>query len=449
MRTLYHPEIYDDSKAVPSYWEATAPAAAFDETPLAGEDSCEVAVIGGGYTGLSAALHLAKDHGVDVRLLEAGHAGWGASGRNGGFVCFAATKLSIAQMTKRYGLEETQAFWRAQLEGAELDAALIAEEEIDCDKVGEGNFEVAHAPNRLEELREHGKQLRELFGIGTRVYSREEFLEIGHDSTEQFGALHVDAGFALHPLKFARGLAAAAARRGAKLHGHSRVVDWRKEKGRHVLTTASGARLRAGKVVLATNGFSRDGLHPAFDSRFLPALSNILTTRPLSEAELAAQGFKTRSPICNSRTLLFYYRRLPDDRILFGARGDTTGSPEDGARFRAWLERRFGEVFPAWRDVEFSHFWRGLVCLTPKLTPAVGRLEEDPSVYYGYGYHANGVNTAPWVGRKLAWMIAASNSGEAALPAVMAGRGGRFPGGSFRLWGLRAAYLYYRFQDSR
>ncbi|MEX0922839.1 MAG: FAD-binding oxidoreductase [Rhodovibrionaceae bacterium] len=449
MKTLYHPEIYDDSQPVPSYWEASAPPPDFDETPLTGEESCEVAVIGGGYTGVSAALHLAKDHGVDVRLLEAGHVGWGASGRNGGFVCFAATKLSIGKMIKRYGLEETKAFWAAQLEGAALDAALIADEEIDCDKVGAGNFDVAHAPNRLPELRAHGQELSEFFGIKTRLYSREEFLEIGHESTEQFGALHVDAGFALHPLKFARGLGAAAARRGARLHGHSKVVGWRKEKGRHVLTTESGARLRADKVVLATNGFSRDGLHPAFDSRFMPALSNILTTRPLSEDELAAQGFKARSPICNTRTLLFYYRRLPDDRILFGARGDTTGRPQDGARFRAWLERRFGEVFPAWKDIEFSHFWRGLVCLTPKLTPAVGQLEEDPSVYFGYGYHANGVNTAPWVGRKLAWMIAASNSGEAALPAVMAGQSGRFPGGGQRLWGLRAAYLYYRFQDAR
>lgn len=449
MKTLYDASIYDDSKAVPSYWEASAPPAGFDETPLQGEESCEVAVIGGGYTGLSTALHLAKDHGVDVRLLEAGHCGWGASGRNGGFVCFAATKLSIGQMVKRYGLAETKAFWAAQLEGAELDAALIEEEGIDCDKVGRGNFEVAHAANRLTELREHGKELHDLFGMITTVYSREEFLEIGHESTEQFGALHVDAGFALHPLKFARGLAAAAARRGAKLHGHSKVVEWRKEKGRHLLTTEGGGRLRADKVVLATNGFSRDGLHPAFDSRFLPALSNILTTRPLSDEELAAQGWKTRNPICNTRTLLFYYRLLPDNRLLFGARGDTTGRPSDGERFRRWLERRFGEVFPAWREIEFSHFWRGLVCLTPKLTPAVGKLEDDPSVYYGYGYHANGVNTAPWVGRKLAWMIAASNSGEAALPAAMAGQGGRFPGGALRLWGLRAAYLYYRFQDAR
>ncbi len=448
MKTLYHPSIYDDTNAVPSYWEASAPPAAFDETALAGEESCEVAVIGGGYTGISTALHLARDHGVDVRLLEAGHVGWGASGRNGGFVCFAATKLSLGAMIKRYGLEETQAFWKAQLEGAELDAELIAEEGIDCDRTGDGNFEVAHHPSRLEGLREHGAELSKLFGIKTRVFSREEFIEIGHDSSEQFGALHIGAGFALHPLKFARGLAAAAARHGARLHGHSRVVAWRREGGKHLLVTASGGRLRAEKVVLATNGFSRDGLHPAFDARFLPALSNIVTTRPLSDDELAAQGWKTRSPICNTRTLLFYYRLLPDNRILFGARGDTTGRPEDGARFRAWLERRFGEVFPAWKDVTFSHFWRGLVCLTPKLTPSVGRLEEDPSVYYGYGYHANGVNTAPWVGRKLAWMIAASNSGEAALPAVMAGQGGRFPGGSHRLWGLRAAYLYYRMRDA-
>jgi len=447
MAALYHPSIYDGSRPVPSYWEATAPPPG-DHRPLEGEESCEVAVIGGGYTGLSTALHLARDYGVDVRLLEAGHIGWGASGRNGGFCCMPAAKLSIKQMIARYGLEETKRFFAAQLEGMDLVDALGKDEGIDYNRQGDGNLEVAHRPARFDGLKEHAETLTRLFGIKTKLYSREEFAEIGHDSTEQFGALHMAAGFALHPLKFAVGLGEAAARRGARLHPQSRVLDWQREGGRHLLSTAGG-RLHAERVVMATNGFMPEGLHPAFDARVLPALSNIVTTRPLTDEELAAQRWKTENPICNTRELLFYYRMLPDKRLLFGARGDTTGTPQDGAKMQAWMTRRLGEVFPAWKEVPISHFWRGLVCVTLKLTPSIGRLEDDPSVCYGFGYHANGVNTAPWSGRELARMIAGSNTGKPDLPAIVSGLPRRIPFPALRLWGLRAAYLYYRMQDDR
>ena len=200
-------------------------------------------------------------------------------------------------------------------------------------------------------------------------------------------------------------------------------------------------------MIAATNGFGRDGLLPACDGRILPVISNIVTTRPLTGDELAAQRWRTESPICNTRRLLFYYRLLPDRRLLFGARGDSTGRPRDSERMRTWLIRRLGEVFPAWKDVPVSHFWRGLVCFTRDMTPAVGRLEDDPSVYYGLGYQANGVNTAPWTGRALARLIAGRRNDPAALPAVMAGPAPRFAFPALRPWYLRGAWLYYRLTD--
>ena len=448
MRQLYHASVYDDSTPAPSYWQDTAPPLLDDLMPLAGEESCEVAVIGGGYTGLSAALHLARDHGVGVRLLEAGPIGWGASGRNGGFCGVAATKLSVEAMIKRYGLEETKRFYAAQLEGIELVDALAQDEGIDCDRCGDGYLGVAHHPSRLQELSEEGEVVTRLFGIKSRLMTAEQFAEAGFQSEEQFGALHVDAGFALHPLKFALGLGRAARRHGARLHPRSRVLEWRRENGRHLLVTSGGA-LRADKVILAANGFLQDGLNRAFDRRILPVLSNIVTTRPLTNDELAAHKWRTENPICNTRHMLFYFRMLPDQHFLFGARGDLTGRPEDGARMRAWMVRRLGEVFPHWRGVEISHFWRGLVCMTRDLTPAIGRLTDDPSVYFGFGYHANGLNTAPWAGRALARLIAGNQRDVDQLPRVLTGLPPRFPFAALRLWYLRAALAYYRWLDSR
>ncbi|MGO1118292.1 NAD(P)/FAD-dependent oxidoreductase [Rhodovibrionaceae bacterium A322] len=446
MSTLYHPSLYADDKPVESYWEATAPQMTESCAPLTGEESCEIAVIGGGYTGLSAALHLARDHGADVRLLEAGYLGWGASGRNGGFCCLPAAKLSIEQLIKTFGQEETKRFFDCQQEGARLNDDLAASEGFDFDKAGSGNWEVAHRAKMFPGLAEYGEALSQ-FGIKTKVYSAEEFREVGHDSTEQFGALHMDYGYGLHPLKFARGLADGAVRRGAKLHPNSRVVSWSKEGGRHLLVCANGARLWADKVIMATNGFTREDMHPGFKARTIPAVSNILVTRQMSTEELARHSFLTQSPICNSRNLLFYYRLLPDNRLLFGARGDMTGKPEDSKKMGAWMTRRFYEVFPNWQDVEMEYFWRGLVCFTYRRTPCLGALPEDPSVIYAFGYHANGVNAAPWAGREVAALAVGKGAGEAGIPAPLRGLSPKVPFPFLRPLALRAAYLGYQLQD--
>lgn len=445
MKVLYHDKMFEPVP-VDSYWEATAGDRDGLGQPLSGKQSCDIAIIGGGFTGLSAALRLAKEYGADVRVLDAGPMGWGASGRNGGFCCLPATKLSVEQMIRKYGMEETKRFWASQLEGVELVRSFADDEGIDYDRQGDGNLEVAHRPSAFDGLRDYGDQLARLFGIENTVYSREEFAEIGFDSREQFGALHVKAGFALHPLKLSLGLARAAQRHGAVLHPNSMVTAWEKRDGRHSLRTAEG-ELIAGKVIMATNGFTREGMHKAFDRRLLPVISNILVTRPLTEAELAAQRWQTETPVVNTRNLLFYFRMLKDRRFMIGARGDWTGSPGDGARMRTWLTRRVGEVFPAWSGVEVDYFWRGFVCMSRKLAPSLGQDRDDPSLFYGYAFHANGVNTAPWVGYLLADLAAGKEGADAKIPVVLRGHAPRFPFAELRLWYLRAMAAYYRWQD--
>ena len=200
-------------------------------------------------------------------------------------------------------------------------------------------------------------------------------------------------------------------------------------------------------MILATNAYMPEHLNKAFDGRILPVLSNIVVTRPLSDEELSDLNWDNHSPICNARNLLFYYRLLPDRRLLLGARGDLTGKPSDAAKMKLWMEKRIREVFPGIRSFKAEYFWRGLVCITRKLTPSLGRLSEDKTVFYAYGYHANGVNTAPWSGRLLARLATGRANPEKDVPAVFSGQAPIIPVAQLRPFYLAAAYQAYKIQD--
>jgi glycine/D-amino acid oxidase-like deaminating enzyme len=436
---VFDKSLYDTGVIQPSYWEATWTRRPFPR--LTTDRSTSVAIIGGGYTGLSAAYHLAKDHGISAVVLEAGPIAWGASSRNGGFITYPPSKMSIAAMISRYGLEETRRFFGDLRRGADFPKAIAAEEGFDIGLQGDGCLDAAHHPRAARAFAVEQEAYTRV-GIRTRILSREEFTEVAHGGTEQFGGFHVEGGGALHPLAFAGGLAEAAERRGAALFAESPVERWERDGVRHRLVTPGGS-VTAERVVVATNGWTPDGLHAAIDARVWPALSNIVVTRPLSEAELAAVPYVTETPIANTRKLLFYYRLLPDRRFMFGARGDTSGTPGAAARMRAFMERRIGELFPPWKGVETEYFWRGLVGLSLKMAPSVGRVPDDPSVYYAFAYHGSGVLAAPLAGRYIARAIGGSNDGAVDVPAPFAELPPRFPLPGFRRQALAVVYAGY------
>jgi len=445
MKQLYNKAIYDFNTPIKSYWEDVSH---FDQSrfpKLVGDHSCDVCVIGGGFTGISTAYHIAKKYGGDVRLLEAGHFGFASSGRNAGFCCLPATKLSINQLIKKYGMDETKKFFASQIEGVDLLASLIADNNIECEKIGTGNLDVVHHPSSIEELKEWGNDLQNHFGINTRWIPKEEFDEVGHQSTEQFGAVFTEAGFAMNPMAFLNGFANATVDAGAQLHSHSRVKKWERN-GKHKLITEEGS-LTCDKVVVATNGYTDESLHPSFANRMVPVLSNIIVTREMSEEEFKMQNYKTLNPICNSREILYYYRRMPSNRMLFGTRGDTFGDDKSALKMRSMMTKQFQGVFPNWNNIDVEYYWRGTVVMNRDLVPAFGSLENDKSVFFSYGYHANGNNSTVYCGKKLAEMIYESNSGETNISKVYQGLSPKIPFAFLRLWYLRIYLWYSRFTD--
>ncbi len=447
MTTLYNASVYDRTRTIGSFWETTVePVNLSHYSPLTEDQTCDVAIIGAGITGLSAALHLARDRQLQVRVLEAGVPAWGASGRNGGFCCIGSTRLDYEELLTRFGRQETRRYFQDQRDAVDLVRQLASEEGIEIDAQGEGEIVSAHTPTRRAALAAAYGFLTEVAEYPCKLWSREEMAEHAFRSPEAHGALWVGVGFGLNPMKYSRGLAAAVLRRGGTIHAHTPVQAWEKTGEWHLLQTPGGT-LRARQVIVATNGYTEDNLHPSLSDRLLPTLSNIITTRPLTSAELDSQGWRTQTPVYDTRNLLFYFRLLADGRFLFGSRGGTVGNEAEGDRHRDYMTRRLGEIFPAWKEVEITHFWNGLVCISAALTPHINTVPDDPSVFYALAYHGNGVATGTWSGRAVARLVAGTHS-PTDLCSVFRQPLKRFPLPALRIWYLRGAYAAYHLKDT-
>ncbi|MEH6576832.1 MAG: FAD-binding oxidoreductase [Amphritea sp.] len=429
-----------------SYWADTAGMAPQDDGPVSADMDVDVAIIGGGYTGLASAYYLAHEHNIQAVVLEANSTGWGCSGRNGGFALKAGGRLSYQKMIKRYGETMAKGMFAEIFEGLERVRGLIKDENIDCDQQDDGHLWVAHRPRMMDVINSEARFLKDTFNYETDILSSEDLKQAHFSSDEAYGALRFRHGFGVHPLKLAFGYHRLARAAGARIHTASPVEGWRREGDRHLLITPGGV-VRAKKVICATNGYTAPGLHKKLKNRTFPVLSNVIVTRPLTDAELEATGFKSSDVITDTRTLRFYYRKLPDNRILIGGRSAISGADANNPKHNQNLLDALQRKFSALNNLTFDYQWGGWVCVTFDDIPHIHQAEEDGSVLYAMGYGGSGVSFAVQAGKRLAEKVVGITAGHE-LP-VLSTPLPKFPFAPFRRLGQQGLYHYYYARDEK
>lgn len=415
-------------------WYAASANQQLDFPPLRGEVSADVCVIGGGYTGLSTAIHLRK-RGYSVVVLEANKVGWGASGRNGGHVG-TGQRADQETLEKLVGLDHAKALWQLGLEGVETVCSLIDEYQIDCE-LKYGNLHVASKAKEQPWLIEEVDHLRSVYGYeDIRYVEPNELAQMTsgqgfHGGTLDSGARH------LHPLNYALGLAGAASDLGATLHEGSRVLSY--TEGAHVTVNTDSGSVKADYLVLACNGYL-EKLEPRTAGRIMPINNYMLATEPLPES-LARQLIRDDTSMSDSLFVIDYWKLSADNRLLFGGgESYTRRFPRDiGSFVRKYMLR----IYPELESTRIDYGWGGTLAITLNRMPDFGRLSSQ--VFYAHGYSGHGVPIATLAGKLLAEVI----SGSAERFDVMATVPSKtFPGGTLlRFPGLVAGMLFYSLRD--
>lgn len=431
---------YGDGPVSESFWAGTVPLRS--RADLQGTERADVAIIGAGVTGLNAALRLARA-GVSVAVLDAKQVGWGASGRNGGFCCLGGAMLGEPQMAKRFGKAATHEFLMAERGAVDFVDQMISDYGWDVDRHSEGETILAHKPAAMAAISEEAAMVDSLFGTKSSVIPKEALRQHGLGGAFH-GAVTLPVGFALNPRKFVGSLADAAEAAGAKVFCDSPVLETGREGQGWVLRTPKG-NLRAEKLVIATNGYSSETIPSWMAGRYLPAQSSIIVTRPLSQEEQDAQGWTSAQMAYDSRSLLHYFRLMPDGRFLFGMRGGITTTESVHNRIRYKIRAHFERLFPAWKHVETPWFHTGFVCLAADLTPYAGSVPDAENLYAAFAYHGNGVAMGSYAGALLAEEILGRS--ELLHPAILRAAPKRFPLGRFRRLLMYPAYVGMELTD--
>lgn len=418
-----------------SFWQATAPAftgAATGDLPA----TADVVVIGGGFTGISAALNLARS-GVSVVVLEAGEVMSQASGRNGGH-CNTGVAQNFSALVESQGVEQATRYYRAFADAVDYVQSVVADEQIDCDFRRCGKLKLASKASHLPSLVAACEMMKRHVDPDVEILSADD-VKREIDSPAFHGGLLQRHGGQMHMGKFGVGLAEAAARAGAAIYPQRAVTGLTRLNGyRHRVSTAQGD-IVAEKVLMAT-GCSNIGPFDWFQRRIIPVGSFVTVTAPLPDS-LLQQILPGDRTYVTSLNLGNYIRTTADRRLVFGGRARfAVSSPTSDAKSGDVLKAGMQKMFPALGDVPIDYCWGGLVDMTADRLPHAG---EHEGVFYSLGYSGHGTQMSVWMGRVMADLVAekANNNPwqRSAWPAV--------PGYFGKPWFLPVAGLYYKAKD--
>lgn len=392
-----------------SYWLETA--GPFAERPAwNGDGRVDVAVVGGGFTGLSTALHI-KERQPELRVvvLEAGGVARGASGRNAGF-SMTLFGLELGVTVLRYGKARAKEADDYMVRAVNYTRELVRRLDIDCDYEELGMMTVATNPNQERRLRKQYELAQKIGAHETMWLDEQEARELV-DSPTYLGAWYDPLCALIHPAKLALGMARAALAAGVEVYERSPVISLDHGGGRTtpgapaVLTTPHGT-VRADKVVLATNAFTV--AFPQLRAAQAPMHTYIVLTEPLTDRQLEAVGWRRRIGVEDGRNFIHYYRLTPDNRLLMGGHdalyyyGNRTDRDHNVDVARR-LQQHVIDTFPALADVRFTHHWGGPISVSLDMVPTIGRL--GGNVFYSVGCMGHGVSLTQLNGRTLADLV--------------------------------------------
>ncbi len=402
-------DIFAPGHKLTPYWWEDVELSSLCEGPEGLPDRADVAIVGGGYTGLSAALTLARA-GRSVVLVDTETPGFGCSSRNGGLIGNSFHKLGLKGLAAAYGEKKAHDILSESMDGFRYLVSFIKDENIDCGLTQAGRFRGAIRPEHYDRIGRELDGLKKAVGLeADMVPKSEQAAEIGSDAYHGGAVYHLDGH--LHPGLYAKGLAERARDAGARLFGQARFQGAVPD-GDGFQVTVAGRRLRAGALLIATNGYTGKEL-PAFRKRLIPPRSAIIATESLDEALAKSLSPKNRG-LGDSSRLVLYYRPSPDGRrMIFGGRAfDLADRPMNYSRD---LYRQMTRIFPQLRGSKISHAWSGTVAYTFDHAPHLGRRD---GLWYAMGYCGSGVGRATYFGRKVALKILGDPAGASALDGL-------------------------------